>query len=205
ITGVYLPVYCIAFIEHLCPSSHFYLQKDGEQWELIGSRTYKWNGSEALRCKHWDKVAVRWHLSTCEWRNGRRSCNGGTNADLARDPQTHSEFPRWRNAFTYAQLPNSNHAITIFFNSLELCHCSSKKHQHLRLGLEGYDKKMFEVKLVTPLKIDVDWKWTIGVDGCNNFSVRMSAMSTIDERRLTELTEFCRSFDTDGFVSCINL
>ncbi|VDM54362.1 unnamed protein product [Angiostrongylus costaricensis] len=138
-------------------------QKDEEQWELIGSRTYKWNGSEALRCKHWDKVAVRWHLSTCEWRGGRRSCNGGTNADLARDPQTHSELPRWRNAFTYAQLPNSNHAIEVQ---------KFQKRQHLRLGLEGYDKKMLEVKLVTPLKIDVDWKWTIGEDGCNNFSVR---------------------------------
>ncbi|KIH63014.1 hypothetical protein ANCDUO_06692 [Ancylostoma duodenale] len=64
---------------------------------------------------------------------------------------------------------------------------------------------MLNVKLIAPLKIDVDWKWTIGEDGCNNFSVRMSAMSTIDDHRLADLTEFCRSFDTDGFVSCNNL
>ncbi|PIO75168.1 hypothetical protein TELCIR_02809 [Teladorsagia circumcincta] len=159
-----------------------------EQWELIGSRTYKWHGPEALRCKHWDKVAVRWHLSTCGWRHGRRSCNGGTNADLARDPQKYDELPRWRNAFTYAQLPNTDH-----------------KDQHLRLALEGYDKKMLEVKLIAPLKIDVDWKWTIGEDGCNNFSVRMSAMSTIEDHKLQDLAAFCRSFDTDGFVFCDNL
>ncbi|ETN79979.1 hypothetical protein NECAME_02456 [Necator americanus] len=159
-----------------------------EQWELIGSRTYRWNGPEALRCKHWDKVAVRWHLSTCGNRHGRRHCNGGTNADLARDPQTYRELPRWRNAFTYAQLPSSGH-----------------KDEHLRLALDGYDKKMLNVKLIAPLKIDVDWKWTIGEDGCNNFSVRMSAMSTIDNHRLADLSEFCRAFDTDGFVTCNNL
>ncbi|VDM75632.1 unnamed protein product [Strongylus vulgaris] len=153
-----------------------------EQWELIGSRTYKWHGPEALRCKHWDKVAVRWHLSTCGFRHGRRHCNGGTNAELAQDPQQFQELPRWRNAFTYAQLPNPTH-----------------KDEHLRLALDGYDKKLLDVKLIAPLKIDVDWKWTIGEDGCNNFSVRMSAMSTIDDHRLGDLTEFCRSFDSDGF------
>uniref|UniRef100_A0A183F6X7 COMM domain-containing protein n=1 Tax=Heligmosomoides polygyrus TaxID=6339 RepID=A0A183F6X7_HELPZ len=75
----------------------------------------------------------------------------------------------------------------------------------LRLALEGYDKEMLNVKLIAPLKIDVDWKWTIGEDGCNDFSVRMSAMSTIEDHRLQDLAEFCRSFDTDGFVSCNNL
>ncbi|VDP41562.1 unnamed protein product [Heligmosomoides polygyrus] len=89
-----------------------------EQWELIGSRTYKWHGPEALRCKHWDKVAVRWHLSTCGWHHGRRSCNGGTNADLAQDPQTHLELPRWRNAFTYAQLPGTDHVRSNYPSSL---------------------------------------------------------------------------------------
>ncbi|CAJ0597485.1 unnamed protein product [Cylicocyclus nassatus] len=159
-----------------------------EQWELIGSRTYKWHGPEALRCKHWDKVAVRWHLSTCGLRHGRRHCNGGTNAELAQDPQSYKELPRWRNAFTYAQLPDSEH-----------------KDEHLRLALDGYDKKLLDVKLIAPLKIDVDWKWTIGEDGCNNFSVRMSAMSTIDDHRLADLSQFCLTFDSDGFVSCNNL
>lgn len=64
-------VFAIVLAFHL----YFYLcfaqivvqfQNGEEQWELIGSRTYKWHGPEALRCKHWDKVAVRW-LSTSSY------------------------------------------------------------------------------------------------------------------------------------------
>ncbi|KJH45870.1 hypothetical protein DICVIV_08064 [Dictyocaulus viviparus] len=172
-------------------SSVFFVafQNGDERWQLIGSRTYKWNGSEALRCKHWDKVAVRWHLSTCEWRDGHRSCNGGTNADLARDPQIHTEIPRWRNAFTYAQLPNLHN-----------------KHQHLRLALDGYDKKMLEVKLISPLKsTSIGNGQLVKTDAIISVFGEMSAMSTIENHRLADLAEFCRSFDIDGFVSCINL
>ncbi|VDL69127.1 unnamed protein product [Nippostrongylus brasiliensis] len=40
------------------------------------------------------------------------------------------------------------------------------------LALEGYDTEMLDVKLIAPLKIDVDWKWTLDEKGCNDFSVR---------------------------------
>ncbi|CAD6188092.1 unnamed protein product [Caenorhabditis auriculariae] len=154
-----------------------------EEWELIGSRTYSWKGSQVLRCKRWDKVAVRWHLSTC---TTDRECSGGSNVDLAETPQKFSELPVWRNAFTYAQLP-------------------TEKESFLRLGLNGYDRRKVFVKAFSPLKIDVDWQWIVGRDGCNNFTVRMSAMSTINEKSRAKLGEFCRLFDMDGFVDCDNL
>uniref|UniRef100_A0A1I7X721 DUF3291 domain-containing protein n=1 Tax=Heterorhabditis bacteriophora TaxID=37862 RepID=A0A1I7X721_HETBA len=131
----------------------------------------------------------RWHLSSCGSRLGRRVCHGGTNADIARKVQNYTELPRWRNAFTFIQLPNDH----------------QHKDQHLKLAMDGYDKKLLKLKSISPLKIDVDWKWTLGKDGCNNFSVRMSAMSTIEKHRLGELDEFCRAFDRDGFVACNNL
>ncbi|PAV76285.1 hypothetical protein WR25_16947 isoform A [Diploscapter pachys] len=164
------------------------------EWELIGSRTYKWEGSEFLRCKHWDKVAVRWHLSMCgshadsPFGLAKRGCKGGTNADYATNPQNHMEIPRWRNAFTYVQLPGQE-----------------KEHEHLRLGVEGLDSRIVRVKTISPLKIDVDWKWQIDEKGCNLFYVRMSAMSTIEKHRLGELENFCKSFDLDKFVDCSNL
>uniref|UniRef100_A0A8R1E2F5 Uncharacterized protein n=1 Tax=Caenorhabditis japonica TaxID=281687 RepID=A0A8R1E2F5_CAEJA len=71
-------------------------------WELIGSRTYSWKGNEVLRCKHWDKVAIRWHLSTCDEAG---KCEGGTNVDYATKAQNWTEMPVWRNAFTFVQVP----------------------------------------------------------------------------------------------------
>lgn len=77
-------------------------------WELIGSRTYSWKGNEVLRCKHWDKVAIRWHLSTC---TEHGVCDGGTNVDYATRAQNWTEMPVWRNAFTYVQIPGQLQVI----------------------------------------------------------------------------------------------
>lgn len=154
-------------------------------WELIGSRTYSWKGSEVLRCKHWDKVAIRWHLSTC---SASGDCSGGTNVDYATKAQNWTEMPVWRNAFTYVQVPGQ----------------MNKTHQ-LRLGLTGYDSRKTQVEAFAPLKVDVDWRWQITRDGCNNFVVRMSAMSMINEKMRPKLERFCRLFDKDHFVDCTNL
>ncbi|CAI4227479.1 unnamed protein product [Auanema sp. JU1783] len=173
------------------PSTHeCSLQSEEEKWELIGSRTYNWEGSSVLRCRHWDEVAVRWHLSTCGSRHAKRHCEGGTNAHLATHAQEYHELPRWENAFTYVQLPTD----------IEHDH-----NQILHLGMDGYDNHVMNLTSITPLKIDVDWKWTKDKNDCNHFTVRMSAMSTIEKHRLGELEQFCRAFDKDGFVICDNL
>ena len=77
--------------------------------------------------------------------------------------------------------------------------------QYLKMAMEGYDKKLLKLKTISPLKIDVDWRWTTDRSGCNHFTVRMSALSTLEATRMSQLEQFCRTFDVDGFVRCDNL
>ncbi|UMM32374.1 hypothetical protein L5515_006193 [Caenorhabditis briggsae] len=113
---------------------------------------------------------------------------GGTNVDYATNAQNWTELPVWRNAFTYVQIPGA-----------------LRKTDFLRLGLTGYDTRKTVLESFAPLKIDVDWRWQITRDGCNNFVVRMSAMSMINEKMRPKLERFCRHFDKDHFVNCHNL
>ncbi|CAI5451101.1 unnamed protein product [Caenorhabditis angaria] len=154
---------------------------------MIGSRTYEWKGNDVLRCKHWDKVAIRWHVSSCSAETGE--CKGGTNVDYARTSQNSTEMPIWRNAFSYVQLPNMENG----------------EKKYLKLGLSGYDKRKTVVESISPLKIDVDWKWQLDKHGCNHFTVRMSAMSMINPDLRRKLESFCHHFDLDHFVDCKNL
>ncbi|CCD66963.1 Conserved secreted protein [Caenorhabditis elegans] len=175
----------VAVIILLLPTATWQNHLEINDWELIGSRTYSWKGNEVLRCKHWDKVAIRWHLSTC---TEHGVCDGGTNVDYATRAQNWTEMPVWRNAFTYVQIPGQ-----------------LQKTKFLRLGLTGYDSRKTQLEAFSPLKIDVDWRWQVTRDGCNNFVVRMSAMSMINEKMRPKLERFCRLFDKDHFVDCTNL
>ncbi|CAB3397109.1 unnamed protein product [Caenorhabditis bovis] len=148
-------------------------------------RTYEWKGDHVLRCRHWDKVAIRWHISSCD--ESGRNCTGGSNVDYADRPQNSTEVPAWKNAFTYFQLPGAENGDI------------------LNLQIGGYDRRKIRTISIAPLKIDVDWRWQVDKRGCNNFVVRMSAMSIIDKRNSKNLRKFCKMFDKDQFVDCNNL
>ncbi|CAJ0580591.1 unnamed protein product, partial [Mesorhabditis spiculigera] len=156
---------------------------ESPDWELIGSKTYQWTGDELLRCRHWDKVAIRWHF--CGKGKRSRDCEAGI--DWAGPIEDPSRLPAWHSAFTYVNLPNKTDT------------------QFLSLSVPGMESKPVTVPAITPLRIDIDWRWTSDEKGCNRFTVRMSAMSTIEKGRLGELEKFCRIFDTDHFVDCHNL
>ncbi|CAJ0942431.1 unnamed protein product, partial [Mesorhabditis belari] len=158
---------------------------ENPDWELIGSRTYDWSGDEVLRCRHWDKVAIRWHFCTTGSLTGKERCETGI--DWAGPQEEPSRFPSWHNAFTYVHLPNKTES------------------KYVRLSLPGMGRAPVKVEAITPLRIDLDWRWTSDEKSCNNFTVRMSAMSTIEKHRLGELERFCRRFDLDHFIDCHNL
>ncbi|KAF8357309.1 hypothetical protein PRIPAC_92304, partial [Pristionchus pacificus] len=153
-------------------------------WELIGCRTYEYNTHPVLQCRHWDKVALRWHLYTCE-RHNASQCNGGSNVDYAMPPEN-MKGGEWHNAFTYVQFDTKD------------------TEKDLRLALSSIEDGI-NVPSIVPLKIDVDWKWTLDEGDCNHFSIRMSAMSSLEHIQKEEVASFCRQFDKDHFVSCDHL
>lgn len=83
-------------------------------------------------------------------------------------PPENMKGGEWHNAFTYVQFDTKDtvcHKGTISDLSI------SVQEKDLRLALSSIEDGI-NVPSIVPLKIDVDWKWTLDEGDCNHFSIR---------------------------------